>query len=122
MRMWGISPIFLCRKHLLGSHSEIHKHRHNFEKHHNIDGRLKPIVQIEPQNMKKSHDELVIEMLKRGYKHQSPYQQPDLSYLPKEYLEAEIDIEYNIKDLSDRCPECRKLLKNYSLLLGKDKL
>ena len=82
MRMWMIDPKLLCRKHLLGEHAEIHKHRHNFVKQHNITGRIYPIVQIEPENMKSRHDELAKEMIKRGYNHNSPYEQPDLDYLP----------------------------------------
>ncbi|MFW6247177.1 MAG: hypothetical protein ACOC22_03345 [bacterium] len=30
--MWGINPELLCKKHLLGEHGEIHKHRYNFVK------------------------------------------------------------------------------------------
>ena len=48
MRMWMIKPELLCRQHLLGEHSEIHKHKHNFEKGHSIKGRLYPISQKEP--------------------------------------------------------------------------
>jgi len=47
MRMWMIDPSLLCRKHLLGEHNEIHKHRHNFEKHHSVTGRIYPIVLID---------------------------------------------------------------------------
>ena len=111
MRMWGIDPILLCQKHLIGEHGEIHKHRHNFIKKHKIAKRISPIVQIEPENMQKRHDELVLEMLKRGYNHNSPYEQPDLSHLKTEERYAKIDINISIKDLFDRCPECsRKIL------------
>ena len=111
MRMWGIDPILLCQKHLIGEHGEIHKHRHNFIKKHKIAKRISPIVQIEPENMQKRHDELVLEMLKRGYNHNSPYEHPDLSHLKTEERYAKIDINISIKDLFDRCPECsRKIL------------
>ena len=111
MRMWGIDPILLCQKHLIGEHGEIHKHRHNFIKKHKIAKRISPIVQIEPENMQKRHDELVLEMLTRGYNHNSPYEQPDLSHLKTEERYAKIDINISIKDLFDRCPECsRKIL------------
>lgn len=112
MRMWGIDPKYLCRKHLLGEHNEIHKHKHNFEKKHSISGRISPIVLIEPKNMQKRHDELAKEMRMRNYNHKSPYEMPDISYLPEEQSNAKIDIEYNIIDLSLRCPECSKLLEN----------
>ena len=58
MRMWGIDPKFLCQKHLIGEHGEIHKHRHNFVKKHKITKRITPIVQIEPENMQKRHEDL----------------------------------------------------------------
>ena len=106
MRMWMIDPKLLCRKHLLGEHSEIHKHKHNFEKHHSIAGRIFPIVLIEPQNMQQRHDELVEEMLRRGYNHNSPYALPDLSYLPDNQHYAKANVGYNIADLFDRCEEC----------------
>ena len=35
MRMWMISPEWLCRKHLIGEHGEIHKH-------HSIAKRIAP--------------------------------------------------------------------------------
>lgn len=107
MRCWMINPNLLCRKHLLGEHSELHKHRHNFEKKHSVSGRVYPIVLIEPDNMQKRHDELVLEMVSRDYKHQSEYIQPDISYLPIGQQHARVDINYNIQDLCNRCEECR---------------
>lgn len=108
MRMWGIKPELLCKRHLLGEHGEIHKHRHNFVKKHRITKRITPIVQIEPENMEKRHNELAEEMLRRGYNHNSPYELPDLSYLKYFERYAKIDVQNSIKDLSDRCPECAK--------------
>jgi hypothetical protein len=108
MRMWMIDPTLLCRKHLLGEHGEIHKHKHNFEKHHSIAGRIYPIVLIEPNSMESRHDELATEMLRRGYNHQSPYEQPDLSYLANDLRFAKVDIDYNVTDLMSRCPDCQK--------------
>ena len=63
-----IEPKFLCRKHLLGEHGEIHKHKHNFEKKHNMTGRM---GQIFPDKMQERHDLLAEEMLNRGYNHKS---------------------------------------------------
>ena len=99
--MWMINPKILCRKHLLGEHGEIHKFRHNFVKKHKMYGR---IGQIEPKSMQKRHDELAIEMAKRGYNHKSPYIQPDISHLPKMI----VDQEESLVDLITRCNECRR--------------
>lgn len=107
MRMWMITPRLLCDKHLLGEHGEIHKHRHNFEKGHKIDGRLYPEVQIEPASMERRHDVLADEMLKRGMNHKSPFEQPDISYLPDDQQKSTVNTYSSVIDLCDRCPACR---------------
>lgn len=101
MRMWMVDPKILCRKHLLGEHGEIHKHRHNFVKRHRMDGRM---GQIEPESMERRHDALVAEMERRAYNHKSPYSQPDTSYLP----EMKVNVADALADLLDRCEECKK--------------
>lgn len=111
MRMWMVNPSLLCVTHLLGEHYEIHLHRHNFVKHHSIAGRISPIVLIEPANMGTRHDELATEMTRRGYNHNSPYELPDLSYLSSEQRNAKADTEYNLRDLADRCPACKKQIE-----------
>jgi hypothetical protein len=103
--MWMISPSMLCRKHLLGEHGEIHKHRHNFVKRHNMNGRK---GQIFPSLMGARHEELVEEMIRRGYNHASPYDQPDVDYLGDF---PPPDIEANKKDLCGRCEECNKNIR-----------
>jgi hypothetical protein len=108
MRMWMVDPKLLCRKHLLGEHGEIHKHRHNFVKKHSISKRVFPIAQIEPLSMKSRHDELAAEMLSRGYNHESPFEQPDLTYLPENERNARVNIDNSLKDLKTRCLECSK--------------
>ena len=108
--MWMISPELLCKKHLIGEHGEIHKHRHNFVKRHSISGRILPIVQIEPENMKTRHDELAQEMIRREFKHNSPYEMPDISYLPEKAQKVKVDINISIEDLVERCEECTKLI------------
>ena len=98
-----IDPKILCRKHLLGEHGEIHKHRHNFVKGHKIGGRK---GQIEPSSMQTRHDELATEMIRRGYNHNSPYEQPDLSHYDLDGFI--VDREESMRDLFERCGECRK--------------
>jgi hypothetical protein len=109
-----IDPEMMCRKHLLGEHNEIHKHRHNFEKKHSIKKRIE-LKQIEPANMKKRHDELVKEMLRRGYNHNSPYEMPDLSHLTDEELNCKVDKFYNFVDLCNRCASCCVMILNKEL-------
>lgn len=108
MRMWMLNPKLPCKKHLCGEHFEIHLHRHNFVKQHSIKGRLYPVVQIEPESMKARHDALALEMVRRGYKHNSPYEMPDLSHLAPNERYARVDLETSYEDLISRCEECRQ--------------
>ena len=101
-----VNPAFLCRQHLLGEHNEIHKHRHNFVKGHRIKGRIE-INAVEPMAMQARHDELVEEMIIRGYKHKSPYEQPNLDKYSDEDREAKVDKESSLKMLVDRCQMCK---------------
>jgi hypothetical protein len=107
MRMWMIDPKILCWKHLLGEHGEIHKHRHNFVKGHSMEGRISPVAQIEPEAMQARHDELAEEMLRRGFNHKSPYEQPDISSYPVHVVDAKVNIAHSLRDLLERCEECK---------------
>lgn len=107
-----IDPKLLCNNHLLGEHGEIHKHRHVFVKKYSIAGRIEPKVQIEPESMHERHEQLAKEMVRRKIKHQSPYVQPDLSYLKPKHRFAKVNTEISISDLSSRCENCRANLIN----------
>lgn len=106
-----IEPELLCNKHLLGEHGEIHKHKHNFQKKHSIKGRIFPIVQIEPASMELRHNALAVEMIKRGMNHKSDYSMPDISYLPEQSRNAIVNVSTSKHDLSFRCLECSKRIK-----------
>jgi len=106
-----LDPRIMCKKHILGEHGEIHKHRHNFVKKHSIKGRIFPIVQIEPASMKKRHDELA-----KYLNHKSEYEMPDISHLPHNQREAKVDKNISISDLSERCEVCRKLMKEAKVI------
>ena len=107
MRMWMIDPNLMCQKHRLGEHGEIHKHRHNFLKHHSIAGRISPVVQIEPESMSYRHDELA----KTLKNHKSPYELPSLGHLPIEQRTAKVNQDESIIELCKRCPDCRALIE-----------
>lgn len=74
MRIWDIPPEKLCRNHLLGEHRELHaiwsiltKGKTGYANHPETKrwrGRLKALYH--------RHEELVIELIRRGYRHQSP--------------------------------------------------
>jgi hypothetical protein len=104
MRMWLISPEKLCRKHLLGEHVELHMLVGCIRKGISIKGYIEGKL-ADPQLIIKRHNELVAEMKRRSYKHKSK--------LPgfKCGLKGKISISANMKELSRRCKECRRLLR-----------
>ena len=108
--MWLINPKHLCSRHLLGEHYEIHKFKHSFEKKHNMSKRIQ-LGQIKPSMMQKRHDELAVEMTLRGMNHQSPYTQPDTSYITEQEKSLKDLIAMNLQELSHRCLECAKIIK-----------
>lgn len=76
-----------------------------------MTGRMEPVVQIEPQSMGSRHDELAEEMLIRKMNHKSPFEQPDISYLPERFQTMKADIPNSMKDLCERCDECKKRIE-----------
>ena len=74
MRVWDLPPKILCRNHLLGEHREIHaiwsiltENKKGYSNHPETlrwRGKLKALY--------KRHAEVVSEMQRRGYSHNSP--------------------------------------------------
>jgi hypothetical protein len=109
-----VHPSCLCTWHLNGEHGELHKHHTHFVKQRSIKRRY---GQIEPLAMKRRHDALVEEMLSRGWKHNSPFEMPDLSYLSDYDREGKVDTTVSTALLSLRCMACNDRLQNF--LTGK---
>lgn len=76
MRVWDIDAKFLCRKHLLGEHRELHGLWNILTKHGGKGGysnhpeTKRWIGKLSALYLR--HEMLVAEMTKRGYKHNSP--------------------------------------------------
>lgn len=106
MRMWmGVKPEQLCRNHLLGEHNEIHKAVGNL-----VNGSgtwAKSLIYsgyLEPSSFRQRHDELVKEMLKRGYNHNSPL----IDFKPNGFSDFRIDPVKSVNDLINRCKDCKQ--------------
>lgn len=76
MRIWDIEPSYLCRKHLLGEHRELHGLWNILTKHGGKGGYAQhPETKRwvgKTKALFKRHEYVVKEMQNRGYKHQSP--------------------------------------------------
>ena len=108
MRIWDIPADRLCRSHLLGEHRELHaiwsiltKGKKGYAHHPETrrwKGKLKALYL--------RHDDLVDEMIRRGYKHLSPLE-PHLASgedVQKEFLDS---FERQKKILRDKKCGCR---------------
>ena len=101
MRMWNVDPDVMCRQHLLGEHAELHMFAGTIAAGKRLDGYLDNGL-VEPANIHTRHDELVVEMKRRGMRHQSPLPQPDVSA----YGPGAIDPEASLGALVGRCARC----------------
>lgn len=107
-----VDPFILCTRHLSGEHGEIHKHRHNFVKGHSMTGRIAENC-CEPKSLRSRHDELETELNRRQQEDGrkvtcSPFEMPDISYLPEEERNYQIDVQKNLELLLERCDSCRE--------------
>ena len=100
MRMWNINPELMCRKHLLGEHVECHMFVGTINKEKSIEGYVKKGL-VELHKIRERHKELVREMRKRGYDHNSPLPNFKSKKLGK------VDSKNNLLELSKRCPQCK---------------
>lgn len=111
MRMWMVDPGLMCRQHLLGEHVELHMLCGCLSKKKSIRGYIER-GQLEPQSIEERHRELVAEMERRGYNHDSPLDVPDTSYLPDTILRGRVNSSKSLKELQARCEQCRKRAEN----------
>lgn len=105
MRMWNVNPSLLCKKHLLGEHLETHMFLGSIRKGISIKGYINNGL-LEVHNLNKRHDELVEEMIKRGYNHKTPMERFN------SWEEGIVDSNENLNELQKRCSECKKRILN----------
>jgi len=105
MRMWKVNPKLMCRKHLLGEHLEMHMFVGCLKKGKSLVGYIKKEL-VELHFLVARHHQLATEMVQRGYNHNSP-----IGGFPHR-VGGKVDTNKSLKELSKRCPECRRLIKN----------
>lgn len=108
MRMWLVNPKMMCRKHLLGEHVEMHMFLGTLKRNKKVDGYLNKNL-FEPMALYWRHNQLALEMVERGYNHNSEmFDVPDsVLNLSEDKRSVRIDRKAALEDLLDRCPECR---------------
>lgn len=99
MRMWMVNPRRMCRQHLLGEHVEIHMLVGSINRGISIKGFLDGEL-VEPQNVRRRHDQLALEMQRRGYNHKSPLKQTLFEH------RGRVDRLVSAAELVRRCAAC----------------
>lgn len=111
MRMWMIAPEFLCRKHLLGEHNELHMLAGCILKAKSLEGFVRNGL-LQVGDIATRHEALAQEMLARRYTHQSPLPEVQEALLryPAHIQACVVDMGVSEQDLRARCPACTALL------------
>jgi hypothetical protein len=110
--MWMIDPKRFCRLHLLSEHNEIHLLIGCMRKNKSIKGYMNK-RQLQLNAIFSRHEELVKEMKRRGYNHNSPIDPVEVEKLINGNIDYylcqnnTVDIEFNKKDLFGRCKLCQ---------------
>ena len=98
-----VDPRIMCRQHLLGEHAEIHMFIGAIDRGYSVKGYLERGL-LEIHNLYNRHEELVREMERRNYRHNSKI---DKKWKQVERL-GSIDKQKNRKQLVDHCSRCRE--------------
>jgi hypothetical protein len=108
MRIWDIPPDRLCRNHLLGEHSELHavwsiltQGKQGYAHHPEVlrwKGKLRALHA--------KHEEIVEEMLRRGYRHHSPLD-PDRASGAEQQVTFVDSYKEQVRILRDKGCDCR---------------
>lgn len=114
MRMWLVDPRLMCSQHLLGEHVELHMLVGSLNREKNIEGFLREGL-VELRSIRRRHAELVTEMQRRGFRHQSPLPE----FRPRRA--GHVDPAANLKELARRCTDCRILIRASSRAAARDK-
>lgn len=107
MRMWMIDPTLLCRKHLLGEHTELHMLAGSILRGTSLEGFVRNGL-LQVGDIAARHEALAQEMLARGYAHQSPLPdvQDALRGYPAHIQHSTVDRVVSAKALCARCADC----------------
>jgi len=106
MRMWGVNPVLLCDRHLLGEHVEMHMLVGALNKGISTRG-YQDAGLVVLSRIRSRHNALAREMTRRGMKHRSPL--PPFTCRRGGHL----DEAANLRELKRRCPACRQRIRKH---------
>jgi hypothetical protein len=103
-----VEPKLMCRQHLLGEHLELHMFVGSLKRGIKLDGFVDSNC-LEIIKLESRHDDIVSEMTRRGYSHNSPLPSIDKDWLANQsdrVISSRVDAEESLKLLLSRCSDC----------------
>ena len=120
MRMWMVDPRIMCRQHLLGEWRELFTIVGSLRLHKKFDGYIQNDL-LEPQSIFLRFRELQKEMISRGYTPRKTLGFWETNILIRNLpLDQRLHIvnqDNSLKDLLNRCPQCREIYNQKEKLL-----
>lgn len=104
--MWLCPPRLMCREHLLGEHSELHQISGTLANHEHGRAVVEGLAEsgfVDTSLLEARHNELRLEMKRRGMDHGSPIDPPEHDEVGSTDREAVVE---SLWELSRRCPDC----------------
>ncbi|HQF36525.1 MAG TPA: pyrimidine dimer DNA glycosylase/endonuclease V [Candidatus Dojkabacteria bacterium] len=115
-------PRFMCDKHLFGEHVEHHMFIGTLIRKKSINGYIKNDL-LEPLSLKKRHNALADEILKRKHNHYTPleFENSIFDYLQEDQINHKINRDNSLLLLLSRCDKCRQRYNNNFLIQDHQK-
>lgn len=109
-RMWMVDPHAMCRRHLVAEHHECHVFLGKLRKSHKLDGYINNNL-LEVTALHERHEQVSVELVRRGFWHQTPFPSDvavleAAEYLPHDLYFKTIDRQAARRELVTRCPAC----------------
>ena len=120
MRMWMVPVEYMCNKHLLGEHVEIHMFVGSINNGQSVDGYIANDL-LEPLSLRLRHQEIVKEMIGRGYSHKQELPPISAAVLGAKLYHT-INVSKSVNDLKSRCKSCAKRMPKWWLTRLEDEI
>ena len=115
MRMWLVDPTKMCRQHLLGEHLELHMFATTIKQGKSIKGYVNKNL-VDTSKIQLRHEELVAEMVRRGYNHKSPLVYEDSLNI------GIVSSKNSLEELRNRCETCKAIQEGYEVADRKNNI
>lgn len=116
--MYMIDPKYMCLEHLCDEHGFIHMIQRRLSKGFRLVNFVAFSSTVEPKRLRERHDQLAAEIVRRGYSHNSPLEEPHTKDLKPYEYNARVNKYLSVEQLM-KCDKCRKLIGDSKEILSR---